>query len=249
MRGQKMSPFKINERIGNCSLYLADCKKMGELINDAEVLIADPPYNEWQNTILPFCNRTVLAFTNYQNRTRCEAAISRQLRTELIWHFPDGRWVSPSLPRQNHANILVFGETGSADAGEKQCRPIQRKGQSAIGTWKQEGRIYDPKPRAHIPSVITLPRNMSNAAGGFGKPVALLELLIRWIGGDSVCDPFMGSGTTGVACVNLGRKFIGIEKEPKYFNIACQRIQDAVNQPRLFDDQEVQPKQGNLICD
>lgn len=48
-----------------------------------------------------------------------------------------------------------------------------------------------------------------------------------------VCDPFMGSGTTGVACVRLNRRFIGIEIEPKYFDIACRRIQAAVNEPRL----------------
>ena len=49
-----------------------------------------------------------------------------------------------------------------------------------------------------------------------------------------VLDPFMGSGTTGVACMNLGRKFIGIEIEPKYFEIACRRIEDAQRQSRLI---------------
>ena len=49
----------------------------------------------------------------------------------------------------------------------------------------------------------------------------------------TVLDPFMGSGTTGVACVKLGRKFIGIEIEPKYFDIACKRIAAAIAEPRL----------------
>jgi DNA modification methylase len=52
--------------------------------------------------------------------------------------------------------------------------------------------------------------------------------------GDSILDPFMGSGTTGVAAVKLGRKFIGIEIEPKYFDIACRRINDATKQQDLF---------------
>jgi site-specific DNA-methyltransferase (adenine-specific) len=58
------------------------------------------------------------------------------------------------------------------------------------------------------------------------KPVALMEYLIRTYTneGDVVLDNCMGSGTTGVACVNTGRRFIGIEREPKYFDIACQRI-------------------------
>lgn len=53
--------------------------------------------------------------------------------------------------------------------------------------------------------------------------------------GEKILDPFMGSGTTGVACVNLGRKFIGIEIEPKYFDIACERIDKATRQGKLFD--------------
>ena len=54
------------------------------------------------------------------------------------------------------------------------------------------------------------------------------------LGGETVLDPFMGSGTTGVACAKLGRKFIGIEIEPKYFDIACRRIEQAYKQPDLF---------------
>ena len=50
----------------------------------------------------------------------------------------------------------------------------------------------------------------------------------------TILDPFMGSGTTGVACARLSRKFIGIELEPRYFDIACRRIEDAYKQPRLF---------------
>lgn len=54
--------------------------------------------------------------------------------------------------------------------------------------------------------------------------------------GETVMDIFMGSGTTGVACANLGRRFIGIEKERKYFDLACRRIEQAYAQPRLFED-------------
>ena len=55
-----------------------------------------------------------------------------------------------------------------------------------------------------------------------------------FIKGHTILDPFMGSGTTGVACVKLGRKFIGIEIEPKYFDIACRRIEAAYAQPDFF---------------
>ena len=74
------------------------------------------------------------------------------------------------------------------------------------------------------------------------KPIKLIEWCIEKIEWQSenlkqpsvVLDPFMGSGTTGVACANLGRKFIGIEIERKYFDIACERIENAYKQQRLF---------------
>ncbi len=69
------------------------------------------------------------------------------------------------------------------------------------------------------------------------KPIRLMQWCIeeaRVPLGATVVDPFMGSGTTGVACMNLGRKFIGIEIEPKYFDIACRRIEDAQRQQRLI---------------
>ena len=66
------------------------------------------------------------------------------------------------------------------------------------------------------------------------KPVTVIEEILKGTEALAVVDPFMGSGTTGVACMNLGRKFIGIEIEPKYFEIACERIRAAQNQGRLF---------------
>jgi DNA modification methylase len=61
---------------------------------------------------------------------------------------------------------------------------------------------------------------------------------------ETILDPFMGSGTTGVACAKLGRKFIGIEIEPKYFDIACDRIEKAYAQPDLFVTQPENLTQG-----
>ena len=65
------------------------------------------------------------------------------------------------------------------------------------------------------------------------KPLRLFEWCVNFVNG-LILDPFMGSGTTGVACANLGRKFIGIEIEHKYFDIACERIDAAYAQRRLF---------------
>jgi site-specific DNA-methyltransferase (adenine-specific) len=81
------------------------------------------------------------------------------------------------------------------------------------------------------------------------KPVPLMLELVELFSdrGQLVCDPFMGSGTTGVAAVKLGRKFIGIEIEPKYFDIACKRIADALKQPDMFIEAPKPAKQESLL--
>jgi DNA modification methylase len=67
------------------------------------------------------------------------------------------------------------------------------------------------------------------------KPIGVMKWTLEQVpGAHTILDPFMGSGTTGVACVKLGRRFIGVELEPKYFDIACKRVADAHRQPDLF---------------
>lgn len=80
------------------------------------------------------------------------------------------------------------------------------------------------------------------------KPLPIMEWLVRGVSapGETVLDCFMGSGTTGVAAVRLGRKFIGIEREPEYFDIACKRITAELAAPRLFIDRPAPAKQEAL---
>lgn len=68
------------------------------------------------------------------------------------------------------------------------------------------------------------------------KPIKLMKWCLSLIEAQTILDPFMGSGTTGVAAVQMQRKFIGIEREPKYFDIACKRIEDAQRQGSLFSE-------------
>jgi len=84
------------------------------------------------------------------------------------------------------------------------------------------------------------------------KPVDVMKWCIEHIPephNKTILDPFMGSGTTGVACVKLGRKFIGIEIDPGYFDIACKRIKDAYAQPDMFVEQSKTepPRQLDLM--
>lgn len=80
------------------------------------------------------------------------------------------------------------------------------------------------------------------------KPLPVMLWCIKQAGNpQTILDPFMGSGTTGVAAIQMCCKFIGIEREPKYFDIACERIERALAQPRLFDETPHQLKQETLI--
>jgi DNA modification methylase len=81
------------------------------------------------------------------------------------------------------------------------------------------------------------------------KPLPLMDWCLGFVPCGLTLDPFMGSGTTGVACANLGRSFIGIEREPAYFDIACRRIAKAYEQPRLFDEPPPKPVQPSLLGD
>ena len=87
-----------------------------------------------------------------------------------------------------------------------------------------------------------------------GHPSEKPLLLMRWTievvkAGTVILDPFMGSGTTGVAAIQLGRSFIGIEREPKYFDIACQRIENAQRQQSLFEPAKKQEQINMFVKD
>ena len=79
------------------------------------------------------------------------------------------------------------------------------------------------------------------------KPLELMKWCIQKTKASTILDPFMGSGTTGVAAVKLGRKFIGVEIEERYFSIACRRISEALKQPDLFIERPKPPKQEAFL--
>lgn len=80
------------------------------------------------------------------------------------------------------------------------------------------------------------------------KPLELMKWCLGFVPtAKTILDPFMGSGTTGVACVKLGRKFTGIELDPDYFDIACRRIEDAYKQPDMFVTPPKKAEQVTLV--
>lgn len=78
--------------------------------------------------------------------------------------------------------------------------------------------------------VISCPNSKGTSGHPTEKPLALMRRLVAKMPGETILDPFMGSGTTGVAAVQLGRDFIGVERDPAYFAIACKRIDEAQRQ-------------------
>lgn len=79
------------------------------------------------------------------------------------------------------------------------------------------------------------------------KPIGLMHWCLDMTIANTVLDPFMGSGTTGVACAQAGKEFTGIERERKYFDIACKRIEAAHAQGKLFPDEFIKPTQSALL--
>jgi site-specific DNA-methyltransferase (adenine-specific) len=220
------------EKIGDATLYLGDCREVRPTTNGIDAVVLDPPFEMWGD-FTPITAKTTIAFCSPQSRHSVESILGKP-RCEIVWHFRDGRWVSPNLPRITHDYIYVYGETSNASVGDTQDVKTQRKGRSSIGKDCLGDRIYTSKPRKHLNSVQIFPRNMSGPLGAWGKPDVLMTRLLEWVSPCTTFDPFMGSGTTGVACAKLGRKFVGIEIEPKYFDIACERIDKAYAQHDLF---------------
>jgi site-specific DNA-methyltransferase (adenine-specific) len=107
----------------------------------------------------------------------------------------------------------------------------------------------DPHGAAKFPQSIQSCETVVKNGHPCPKPINLMKWLVNRASliGETILDPFMGSGTTGVAAVKLGRKFIGIEIEPKYFDIACKRIQAALDAPDMFVARPEPAKQEALL--
>ncbi len=159
---------------------------------------------------------------------------------EWIFHFN----------RQSRRPNKVVQTKGAGLLGYKGNTGL-RKPDGSMGGWAhmgiptQEVKIADsvirlqPQRDRSDPNIAQHP-----AVFPVGLPMLLTDSYTD--AGEIVCDPFMGSGTTGVACMNLDRKFVGIEIEAKYFDIACKRIEEAYKQPRLFSEPAPKLKQQEL---
>ena len=238
-------------------LLQGDCLEIMPTLAPASVdlVLCDLPYGTTQNkwdSVLPFAvlwreySRVsrigLVVLTAQQPFTAALVNSSRTFRYEWVWekNVATGFLNAKKMPLKIHENVLVFYD--ELPTYNPQFEPGKPYKQRRAGRRVDTGENYK-KIRARTDTVNggqRYPQTIIKCARETGqhptqKPVALMEYLIRTYTnpGDVVLDNCMGSGTTGVACVNTGRSFIGIEKDPAYFAIASGRIKEAQEQAAL----------------
>lgn len=221
------------ETIGNATLYLGDCREILPTLGKIAAVVTDPPYG------ISYTTPTGIGGGAARKNPLAKPAPSLPRRT----YGPivgDSQPFDPS-PWLKFPEVILWGANHYAN-----------KLPTSAG-WLIWDKRDGMKPNNNSDCEIAWDKNGGSArifrylwngmcqAGEKGprvhpaqKPIALMKWCIDRTRGQTILDPFMGSGSTGVAAVSLGRKFIGIEIEPKYFGIAYERIRLAVHQPDMF---------------
>jgi DNA modification methylase len=203
------------------------------------VIQFDQLWNHYKRVIKP--NGAIVLFGSQPFTSALIMSNPKWFKYEWIWEKSRGSNFAATkyMPMKEHEHILVFAKNKTTynpilqqriDGGrERLSRAYNPTGK----VYEIYGGIVDKKRNTHDP-LMRCPRSIQKFHSDRGlhptqKPVALCEYLIKTYTneGETVLDNCMGSGTTGVACINTNRKFIGIEKEEKYFNIAEKRINEA----------------------
>ena len=214
--------------IGNATLYLGNCLEVLPLIDKVDAVITDPPYGINENSKKVASRRNIAAPKDYGDFDWDKAPPSDELieliRTKGKYQaFFGGNYFT--LPPTSC--WLVWDKLNSGDFAD--CELAWTNWPKAVRRlqWRWNGMIRQGNEERYHPTQ---------------KPLEVMKWVIDLCPkADTILDPFMGSGTTGVAAIQLGKKFIGLECESKYFEIACKRIEQAVAQPQLFEHE--QPKQ------
>ena len=219
--GSDMNPVQI----GDCTLYQGDCLEILPTLPKVDAVITDPPYG--------------IGFAGQPTKWQRRAGHTAQ------------RW----------DDTTVGGLIGLLDVGRIQviwggnyyeCPPsrgwlawFKPDAPPSMADFELAWTNQDRNSKLIAHSISAT--NWERVGHPTQKPLAVMRwTLNQFKDAISILDPFMGSGTTGVACAKLGRKFIGIELEPKYFDIACERIQKAYDQPDLFVAPPEKPVQEDM---
>jgi site-specific DNA-methyltransferase (adenine-specific) len=218
--------YKRKEVIGNATLYLGDCLEILPTLEKVDAVITDPPYGiAWVHSGIGYLKNGKLLGTKHggervtgDNKPFDPTPFIPLAPYLLFWganNFAD------KLPPSTGWRVWDKGIAPGLSFSDFEMAWSSAETKAVM--WRQQwcgfNREGERDPREHPTQ----------------KPVGIMtKCLEMFPKAETILDPFMGSGTTGVACMNLGRSFIGIEIEPKYFDIACERIENAQRQQRMF---------------
>ena len=237
----------------NIQLYQGDCLEIMKNIPDKSVdmILCDLPYgttrNKWDTVIdldllwieyerIIKDNGAIVLFAQVPFNIILGYSNLKLLKYEWIWEKEQGtgHLNAKKMPLKSHENIMVFYKklpTYNPQMVGNEVRTVKRSGNKSKTT--NYGDFIEIKESTYIgryPKDI-IKFNKDKGYHPTQKPVALLEYLIKTYTneGEIVLDNCMGSGSTGVACIKINRKFIGVELEEKYFEMAKNRIEEAQN--------------------
>jgi DNA modification methylase len=241
--------------IGDCTLYCEDCRFILPTLHGIDATIADPPYgiglvkktSDYRASRYFDNGISLKASSVYRDDPEEIKALIREvvpaclsISTRAL--FFTGPAMILAYPEPASVGSVFTPNGAGRTAWGFQCtHPIFFYGKDPF---LQDGKGGHPNSfRDEQPN----PEKIDHPCP---KPVKWMRWAVTRASrhGETILDPFMGSGTTGVACVKLGRKFIGIERERKYFDIACRRIEEAYKQPDLFVASPYKPpEQARLL--
>jgi site-specific DNA-methyltransferase (adenine-specific) len=223
------------EVIGDATLYLGDCREVLPGLSGVDAVVTDPPYGVLAGARDSRRNGHGLAKPNYagydDTYENFTDLIVVPLNMALDACNRAAVFTGPHIHEQRKPDAIggVYCPAGCGRNvwGFKRFLPVL---------------LYGGAPDLHlgafVPTAISSTEVAETVDHPTPKPTGWMKWLVNLTSrpGETVLDPFMGSGTTGVACHRLGRRFIGIEIEPRYFDIACRRIEEAQRQRDLFAD-------------
>jgi site-specific DNA-methyltransferase (adenine-specific)/modification methylase len=213
------------EQIGDAVLYLGDCRDILPTLAKVDAVVTDPPYG------IGFAAQP----TKWQRRAGQAPEVWDNVAVEGL----------PFILAHGETQIVWGGNYYNLAPSRGWLTWFKPDAPPSMASVELAWTSLDVNARQITHSISAT--NAERAGHPTQKPIAVMLWTLAQIEDcETILDPFMGSGTTGVACAKLGRKFIGIEIEPKYFDIACKRIDDAYKQPRLFKDEAPKMKQAAL---
>lgn len=232
--------MRIETLAEGVTLYLGDCREILPALPKVDAVVTDPPYGISYETYKP--SRTSRPYTKASDVPR--RAVTKDHRFARI--VGDDKPFDPSTLLSFADNLVLWGANHYANrlpasmcwfSWDKKCG---KAADSSIGDCELAWTRGLPYETVRCFRHMWAGFQRDSEVGGVRlhptqKPIALLKWCLEFYpDARTILDPYMGSGTTGVAAVKLGRQFIGIEIEERYFTIACRRIEEALKQPDLF---------------